>query len=85
MSNNRNERVKDGKDVKKYLAEMFRNAERHGITLQYVVFKAYRVGHGVQLNEKIIDDEVDEIIEDTKLAVENIAVRSLLGEDNEQD
>jgi hypothetical protein len=47
MSNNRNERVKGGKDVKKYLAEMFRNAERHGITLQYVVFKAYRVGHGV--------------------------------------
>ena len=85
MSNNRNERVKDAKDVKKYLAEMFRNAERHGITLQYVVFKAYRVGHGVQLNERILEDEIDQIIEDTKLAVENIAVRSLLGDDDEQD
>ena len=85
MSNNRNERVKDGKDVKKYLAEMFRNAERHGITLQYVIFKAYRVGHGVQLNENILEDDVEEIIDDTKTAIENIAVRSLLGVEDEQD
>lgn len=32
-----------------------------------------------------MDADIEEIMDDTKTAIENIAVRSLLGDDDEQD
>jgi hypothetical protein len=82
MTNNRNDRVKDGKDVKKYLEEMIKNAEKHGITIQTVIFKAYRIGHGGILNPKMLTADVEEIIEDTKAVAEQLVLRSIVGCDD---
>ena len=79
MGNNRNKRVENGQDIKNYLEEMIKNAEKHGITIQTVTFKAYRIGHGGILNPELKEDDIEEIVEDSKAILEKMAINLIMG------